>query len=241
MVKRLIQLEVVMLLLLTLFAGCSTPTSAPPTVQPAVPTNTPVPPTETPEPPTPTPEPTATPIPPTPTKVPSFSGKVDVGGYQLSIRCIGEGEPTVVFDSGGGWDKSEWNFAFAENPTDIGIRLCSYDRAGMGRSNVSPDKPRTNMHMAVDLHNLLINANIEKPYVLVGHSLGGFTMRVFAHQYPDEVVGMVLVDSACVGEIERVLALLPPESADELNGITTLRNWYITILEEPLKAGEFCD
>jgi pimeloyl-ACP methyl ester carboxylesterase len=73
-------------------------------------------------------------------------------------------------------------------------QVCAYDRAGMGWSDPGP-QPRTPSRIASDLHTLLANAGIPGPYVLVGHSVGGKNVRMFALQYPDEVAGMVLVDS----------------------------------------------
>jgi pimeloyl-ACP methyl ester carboxylesterase len=73
-------------------------------------------------------------------------------------------------------------------------RVCTYDRAGNGWSESSPE-PRTAREYAKELHNLLTNANETGPYVLVGHSMGGYTILVYAHDYPDEVAGLVLVDS----------------------------------------------
>ena len=73
-------------------------------------------------------------------------------------------------------------------------RVCSYDRAGYGWSDPSP-YPRTANWRVEELHTLLVNASIQGPYVLVGHSLGGMLARVYAHNYQDEVIGMVLVDS----------------------------------------------
>ena len=72
--------------------------------------------------------------------------------------------------------------------------MCTYDRAGMGWSEASP-YPRTARQFAKELHTLLANANEPGPYVLVGHSLGGYTVRVYAHDYPDEVSGLVLIDA----------------------------------------------
>jgi pimeloyl-ACP methyl ester carboxylesterase len=73
-------------------------------------------------------------------------------------------------------------------------RICTYDRAGMGWSEPSPE-PRTAREFAKELHTLLANANEPGPYLLVGHSLGGYTMRVYAHDYPAEVSGLVLIDA----------------------------------------------
>jgi pimeloyl-ACP methyl ester carboxylesterase len=130
--------------------------------------------------------------------------RVDVGGYSLHIYCTGEGGPTVVVDAGMGDFSTGWQGIQPE--VSRSVRICTYDRAGYGWSDSSPH-PRTATQMANELHQLLLNAKIDPPYILVGHSLGGFTVRVFASQYPDEVVGMILVDSGHEDQLER----LPPE------------------------------
>ena len=80
--------------------------------------------------------------------------------------------------------------------------VCSYDRAGMGWSDVGP-RPRTSRQIVKELHTLLGNAGIKKPYVLVGHSFGGANMLLYAHQYPEEVAGLVLVDASHEKQLER--------------------------------------
>jgi pimeloyl-ACP methyl ester carboxylesterase len=117
---------------------------------------------------------------------------VDVGGYRLHINCTGEGSPTVVIESGWGDMSATWGWVQPEVAKTT--RVCTYDRAGMGWSESSP-QPRTAREYAKELHTLLIKANEPGPYVLVGHSMGGFTVIVYAHDYPDEVSGLVLVDS----------------------------------------------
>ena len=116
---------------------------------------------------------------------------VDVGGYRLHIRCTGTGSPTVVIESGLGDFSATWGWVQPEVAKTT--RVCSYDRAGMGWSEASPE-PRTAREFAIELHTLLANANEPGPYVLVGHSLGGYTVRVYANDYPDEVIGVVLID-----------------------------------------------
>lgn len=117
---------------------------------------------------------------------------VDVGGYRLHINCTGSGSPTVVIESGWGDFSASWGWVQPEIAKTT--RVCSYDRAGMGWSEPSPE-PRTTREFAKELHTLLVNANVPDPYVMVGHSLGGYTVRVFAHDYPDEVSGLVLIDA----------------------------------------------
>ena len=118
---------------------------------------------------------------------------VDVGGRRLYVHCTGSGSPTVVLVSGlaetsvywGGWIAP----AVAQNTT-----VCAYDRAGQGWSD-PPASPQDGAAVATDLHTLLVNAQIPGPYVLVGHSTGGAYARVFAARYPDQVAGMVFLDS----------------------------------------------
>jgi pimeloyl-ACP methyl ester carboxylesterase len=117
---------------------------------------------------------------------------VDVGGHRLHINCTGTGSPTVVIEAGlgdwsTGWDVVQQGVAKA-------TRVCTYDRAGWGWSEAGP-LPRDAAQFAKELHTLLQNANIPGPYVMVGHSLGGFAVRVFVHEYASEVAGVVLIDS----------------------------------------------
>jgi pimeloyl-ACP methyl ester carboxylesterase len=118
---------------------------------------------------------------------------VDVGGRRLYVHCTGSGGPTVVLVSGlaeastywGGWIAP----AVAQKTT-----VCVYDRAGQGWSD-PPVSPQDGVAVATDLHALLDHAQIPGPYVLVGHSTGGAYIRVFAARYPDQVAGMVFLDS----------------------------------------------
>ncbi len=126
---------------------------------------------------------------------------VDVGGYRMHLYCTGEGDSTVILDAG----LNDFFVSWAKVQPEIAkaARVCSYDRAGLGWSEAGP-YPRTNELMAEELHALLTNAGVKSPYILVGHSFGGITMRVFALMYPDEVTGMVLVDSAHENQIARL-------------------------------------
>jgi len=117
---------------------------------------------------------------------------VDVGRYKLHINCMGQGSPTVILEAGLGNYSLYW--AHVQPEVARFTRVCSYDRAGYGWSEPSP-YPRTAIVEVEELHTLLVTANVEGPYIMVGHSMGGMLVRVYANNYPDEVVGMVLVDS----------------------------------------------
>jgi pimeloyl-ACP methyl ester carboxylesterase len=119
--------------------------------------------------------------------------RVDVGGYKMHIHCTGQGAPTVILDSGLGDSYISWHKVQPEIAKFT--RICSYDRAGLAYSDSSP-QPRTSKVMAEELHALLHNAGISPPYVLAGHSMGGYNIRLFASLYRSDVAGMVLVDSS---------------------------------------------
>lgn len=123
---------------------------------------------------------------------------VDVGGYRLHLHCIGEnvqGRPTVILESGSGAPSASPAWAWLQPEVAQATRVCAYDRAGIGWSDPSPE-PRDAQHIATELHRLLSNAGIPGPYVLVGWSYGGLYVRVYAGTYPEEVAGMVLLDSS---------------------------------------------
>ena len=125
-------------------------------------------------------------------KYPAPGQLVDVGGYQMHIYCTGQGSPTVILEAGSGDSSLIW--AKVQPKIAKSTRVCSYDRAGLGWSNPSP-YPRSATTMVEELHTLMTNAKIDGPYVFVGHSLGGMLVRMFAHKYPNDISGMVLVDS----------------------------------------------
>lgn len=132
---------------------------------------------------------------------------VDIGGYRLHLDCRGEGSPTVIMDAGLGGSSLDWSLVQAD--VAASTRVCSYDRAGMGWSETSP-LPRTPRSIADELHTLLNRAGVSGPFVVVGHSLAGKTLRMFAATHPDDVAGMVLVDARS----EHVDALTSQAEAD---------------------------
>jgi pimeloyl-ACP methyl ester carboxylesterase len=116
---------------------------------------------------------------------------IDVGGHRLYIECTGSGGPAVILQAGLGASSSSWaGIAPAIAATTT---VCSYDRAGHGRSDEAG--PQDGIALATDLHTLLERAGVPGPYILVGHSSGGPYVRVFAARYPDQIAGMVLLDS----------------------------------------------
>jgi pimeloyl-ACP methyl ester carboxylesterase len=118
---------------------------------------------------------------------------VDVGGYSLHINCVSQASPTVVLDAGLGGMSADW--VWVQREVSDTTRVCAYDRAGMGWSEMGPE-PRDAKQISSELHALLTKAGIEGPYVLVGHSFGGLYMQTYAARYPDEVAGVVLVESS---------------------------------------------
>jgi pimeloyl-ACP methyl ester carboxylesterase len=118
---------------------------------------------------------------------------VDVGGHRLHIHCVGQGNPTVVLDGGTGEMSAHW--VLVQREVSDTTRVCAYDRAGMGWSEMGPE-PRDAKQISGELHTLLTEAGIEGPYVLVGHSFGGLYMQTYATRYPDEVAGVSLVESS---------------------------------------------
>ena len=117
---------------------------------------------------------------------------VSVGEFRLNLYCIGQGGPTVVLEAGLADSLDIWRRVQPEIAQFT--RVCSYDRAGYGHSDPGPMQ-RTSVHIAVELHEALQRAGEKPPFLLVGHSFGGFNVRVFNGKYPDEVSGLVLVDA----------------------------------------------
>lgn len=130
---------------------------------------------------------------------------VDVGGHRLHIQCAGSGSPTVVLETGARAMSALWG---AVQP-DVAVhtRVCSYDRAGLGWSDPGPE-PRDALHVVRELHTLLRNADDQPPYVLVGNSFGGLLVRVYADQYPPDVVGLLLLESSHPDQVARLEKVL---------------------------------
>jgi pimeloyl-ACP methyl ester carboxylesterase len=161
-------------------------------------------------------------------KIHPCSTLASIGDRRLHLTVTGEGTPTVILDAGMGGTSED--YALIQPAIAEFTRVCSYDRAGLGKSDPSPI-PRTAQDIVDDLHALLAVASIHPPYVLVGHSWSGFHVRLYASQHPHHVVGMVLIDAVHEDRykhFERVLS-------EELNN----RMWAAT--KDPSQNDERID
>jgi len=116
-----------------------------------------------------------------------------VKGHRMHLNCSGSGAPTLVLDAGLGNDSLIWGSV--QPQLSMTTRVCSYDRAGFGWSDPVPG-PRDADHIAMELHQLLQQANISGPIVLMGHSIAGMYIRDYAKRYPEQVAGLVFVDGS---------------------------------------------
>jgi pimeloyl-ACP methyl ester carboxylesterase len=154
-----------------------------------------------------------------------FAGLVDIGERSLYLECRGEGSPTVVLVAGYRASARYWSddLLHPDAPRSMVLagvaeftRVCAYDRPGTYASIGEDDfvsrsdpiaQPRTAPEVVAELHALLQAAEVPGPYVLAGHSQGGFFARLYASTYPDEVVGLVLIDAYS----ERLERLMSPD------------------------------
>jgi pimeloyl-ACP methyl ester carboxylesterase len=142
-------------------------------------------------------------------RTPAPGRLVDIGGHRLHIWCNGSGTPAVILETGLGGSSADWGFVQPEVATFTTV--CSYDRAGMGYSVPGPS-PRTMARIVRELTQLLDGAGVPCPVVLVGASIGGLAVRLFASEHPDRVAGLVLVDASHEDqdvEVPRVAPFVP--------------------------------
>lgn len=203
-----------------------------------------------------------------------FSGLVDIGGRSLYLECRGQGSPTVILEAGAGGRADVWSrdLEEAEGTRTMVLpgvaaftRVCAYDRPGTlternpsldphgrlfypSRSDPVP-QPRTTQDRVNDLHALLGAAAIPGPYVLVGHSAGGLVVRLYASEYPDEVAGMVLVDSTHEDVWLRFQEAMTPGQWAEFEELTVTNQdlleaypeaerWYTAPLRDDATTGQ---
>jgi pimeloyl-ACP methyl ester carboxylesterase len=147
--------------------------------------------------------------------------RFDIGGQSLYLDCRGAGQPTVVLEAGSGSDSATWSAVIGSLAETT--RTCAYDRAGRGRSD--PTERHTLADAAAELRALLSTAGETGPYVLVGHSLGGAYIRVHAGEYPEEIVGLVLVDTFDPDlQTDWIHPLVDTLQAEYATGLDSLRN-----------------
>lgn len=141
---------------------------------------------------------------------------VDAGGTDVAVRCLGArspGKPLVVLEAGGGNGLGAW--VEVQSPIAEFARVCAYDRPTLIRGSVGPRVPSSPAAVVRTLHEVLLALGEAPPYIMVGHSIGGMIVRLYATSYPTEVIGMVLVDSAHEDQLERFEAI-DPDTAREL-------------------------
>ncbi|WP_148575372.1 alpha/beta fold hydrolase [Nocardioides caldifontis] len=139
---------------------------------------------------------------------------IDVGGHQMHLSCTGSGSPTVVLEPGAGGTSASMGWVAPAVAKQT--RVCVYDRAGRGGSEPA-GVPQDGARVATDLHALLHEAGVPAPYVLAGHSFGGLYVRTFAAHYPDEVAGLVLIDSTASQEPAK--SVIPAEDDSSYDGV----------------------
>ena len=121
---------------------------------------------------------------------------VDAGGYRVHLYCTGSGNPAVIVVGGG----FSFDWGLVQPAIAQTTRICTYDPSGTAWSDPFPSKTpgraQTCAERAGEIHNMLANAPVAGPYVLVGYSIGGLYARLYAATYPKDVGAMVLVDHA---------------------------------------------
>ena len=134
---------------------------------------------------------------------------VDIGGHRLHLHCVGTGSPTVVLEPGHSSTSTDMHWIAPVVARDT--RVCTYDRAGRGFSD-DANGPQDGARIAADLRTLLDHAHVPGPYVLAGHSFGGLYILSFGAQFPDQVAGMVLLDSTATKPSPAATAGPDPDS-----------------------------
>lgn len=152
-------------------------------------------------------------------EIPSTTGTeffVPVSGFKLYAKLYGEkkDKPTIVLDAGYGDFSKTWNSIIPEISTLTEVLV--YDRAGLGKSERSSN-PRTSKEMVKELKEVLTTMKIKPPYILVGHSYGGVNTRIYATEYPEDVDGLILVDSTPENYKEKFLPTMSKDFQDRYN------------------------
>lgn len=165
-------------------------------------------------------------------------GLADVGGGRLAYQLGGSGNPEVVFERG--LESGSASLAAVARQVATFTRVCLYDRARLGTSD-PPRAVRTSAHMARELHALLAEARVSGPSVLVGQSIAGLNLRVYAAAYPADVAGMVLIDAAHPDQWTRMLRRMGAEHAGESWSLTACRTEQQEEWTDPTRNRERMD
>lgn len=160
----------------------------------------------------------------------------------MQFQTQGTGRPTLVIETGlgePGVNSGSWKAVL--DSLSRSNRIFQYDRAGLGGSAAPAKTPRTIRDQAEDLHQLLVQTKELGPFVLVGHSMGGLVVRGYAAEHPEQVAGIVLVDSSHPDQWKRWLAALPPETSSEPPPIRGARKQLTATLADPQSNPENLD
>ena len=146
---------------------------------------------------------------------------VDVGGYRMHLYCVGKGSPTVILENGLGDIFSDW--ALVQPEVGKYTRVCSYDHAYEGYSDAGP-VPVTMHQQVFETHLMLEKAKISPPYIIAGHSFGGMLARLFTLTYPQEVVGLIFVDSTHEDLVLRNKGLKAMSNGKQVPPVQTMKS-----------------
>jgi pimeloyl-ACP methyl ester carboxylesterase len=172
----------------------------------------------------------------------TLDDKFDIGGYALHMKCVGTGEPTVLIDAGMGEPPIEsGSWSKVVDQVSGTMRTCIYDRAGLGTSEPARHLPRTSQDIVLDLKKLVTQARIDGPLILVGHSIGGMNLILYSKLYPENIRGIVLVDSSHPDQWGNWLDILPPQSPTEPSSIAEARKFLQRSISDPNSNSERID
>jgi pimeloyl-ACP methyl ester carboxylesterase len=165
--------------------------------------------------------------------------RVPVSGRKLAFYRAGSGYPTVILETGLGAESDEWNtIQRSISATNL---VCRYDRAGRGRSDAAPAAARSAGEMVDELRSLLNTTQVPGPYLLVGHSFGGLLMRLYAHRYPAEVCGLLLVDAMHPDQFEVIGGALPAPTPQDSEALRSFRTFWTGGWRDPNSTVEAID
>jgi len=169
-----------------------------------------------------------------------ISGRFDAGGIKLYIECYGQKSPSIIVQSGFNGYGSEGEWGAVIEQISHKNRICIYDRAHMGKSDKLL-KANTINDTSKQLQTLLKNIDINPPYIMIGHSYGSYPVRAYNHLYPEDVVGILLIDPSQYGQWSNRIAKWKPETEtytlnQEADRLEELSYW-----NDPMKNFGFYD